>query len=153
MSGLEPRPGVQRLAPYQQGQSEIEGVAEPIKLSSNESSQGPSPHAIEAYLHVARQLNRYPDGAQTALREAIGEVHGLDPSRIICGNGSDELIQLMARAYVGTGHEALLSENGFVMSNIHCTAQGAAPTSPPDTCRGDVAARIQSCGPLGSHRS
>ena len=125
MSGPQARPGVMRLSPYQQGQSAIEGISNPIKLSSNESSQGPSPLAIEAYQQAASQLNRYPDGSQSALREAIGETYDLNPQRIICGNGSDELIQLMARAYVGDGQEALLSENGFVMSNIHCTAQGA----------------------------
>ena len=132
MSGPQPRPGVLRLAPYQQGQSTIEGVSEPIKLSSNESSQGPSPRAVDAYRAAAEQLNRYPDGSQRALREAIAEVHGLDPQRIICGNGSDELIQLMARAYVGEGHEALLSENGFVMSRIHCVAQGADVVVAPE---------------------
>jgi histidinol-phosphate aminotransferase len=132
MSGLQGRPGVLRLAPYVQGQSAIEGVSDPIKLSSNESSQGPSPLAIEAYQQAAGQLNRYPDGSQQALRNAIGEVQGLDPQRIVCGNGSDELIQLMARAYVGDGDEALLSENGFVMSNIHCTAQGAELVIAPE---------------------
>ncbi len=125
MSGLEARPGVLRLAPYTQGSSSLHGVSQPIKLSSNESSQGPSPLAIHAYMEAASALNRYPDGSQRALREAIGEMHGLDPDRIICGNGSDELIQLMVRGYVGYGHEALLSANGFVMSNIHCIAQGA----------------------------
>ena len=125
MSGPQARPGVMRLSPYQQGQSAIEGISNPIKLSSNESSQGPSPLAIEAYQQAASQLNRYPDGSQSALREAIGETYDLNPQRIICGNGSDELIQLMARAYVGDGQEALLSENGFIMSNMHCTAQGA----------------------------
>lgn len=132
MSGLQARPGVLRLAPYVQGQSAIAGVSNPIKLSSNESSQGPSPKAIAAYQEAAQHLNRYPDGSQSELRRAIGEVHNLDPERIICGNGSDELIQLMARAYVGDGHEALLSENGFVMSNIHCTAQGAELVIAPE---------------------
>ena len=79
-----------RLAPYQQGQSSIEGVSDPIKLSSNESSQGPSPMAIAAYQQAAAQLNRYPDGSQSELRTAIGETYGLDPQRIICGNGSGE---------------------------------------------------------------
>jgi histidinol-phosphate aminotransferase len=125
MSGPKARAGVMRLAPYVQGQSTLEGVSDPIKLSSNESSQGPSPSAIAAYQKAGETLNRYPDGSQSELRAAIGEVFGLDPQRIICGNGSDELIQLMARAYVGEGHEALLSENGFIMSNIHCIAQGA----------------------------
>jgi histidinol-phosphate aminotransferase len=132
VSGLQGRPGVLRLAPYVQGQSAIEGVSDPIKLSSNESSQGPSPGAIEAYRQAAGKLNRYPDGSQRELRDAIGETHGLDPQRIVCGNGSDELIQLMARAYVGDGDEALLSENGFVMSNIHCTAQGAELVIAPE---------------------
>jgi histidinol-phosphate aminotransferase len=132
MSAPEPRPGVLRLAPYVQGKSEIAGVEQPIKLSSNESSQGPSPQAIAAYQQAAGQLNRYPDGNQTALREAIGSVMGLDSGRIMCGNGSDELIQLMVRAYVGSGHQALLSENGFVMSNIHCVAQGAELVIAPE---------------------
>lgn len=132
MSALEPRPGVLRLAPYVQGQSTIEGVREPIKLSSNESSHGPSPHAVAAYRDAAGELNRYPDGSQRELREAIGEIHGLEPGRIICGNGSDELIQLMVRAYIGSGHEALLSANGFVMSNIHCIAQGAELVIAPE---------------------
>ncbi len=143
MSGLEPRPGVLRLAPYVQGQSEIAGVEEPIKLSSNESSQGPSPRAVEAYHAAANRLNRYPDGSQNELREAIGQAWGLDAGRILCGNGSDELIQLMARAYVGSGHEALLSENGFVMSNIHCTAQGAdLVIAPEKNYRVDVDAML-----------
>ena len=143
MSGLQPRPGVLRLAPYVQGQSAIEGVSKPIKLSSNESSQGPSLRAIEAYKEAAATLNRYADGSQWALREAIGEVHGLDPARIIGGNGSDELIQLMARAYVGEGDEALLSENGFVMSNIHCVAQGAdLVIAPEQDYRVDVDAML-----------
>ncbi len=132
MSALEPRASVLKLAPYQQGQSQIEGVSQPIKLSSNESSQGPSPKAVAAYQVCATELNRYPDGNQTALRGAIAEVHGLDANRIICGNGSDEMIMLMARAYVGSGHEALLSENGFVMSNVHCIAQGAEVVIAPE---------------------
>ncbi len=132
MSELQAVAGVLKLAPYVQGQSTIEGVASPIKLSSNESSHGPSPKALEAYRKASEQLNRYPDGSQTALRQAIGECFGLDPRRIICGNGSDELIQLMVRAYVSVGDEALLSENGFVMSNIHCVAQGAELVIAPE---------------------
>ncbi len=144
MSALEPRPGVARLAPYVQGKSTLEGVSEPIKLSSNESSQGPSPLAIEAYNNYTAQLNRYPDGNQWQLRRAIGEVHGLDPDRILCGNGSDELIQLMVRAYVGGDHQALVSENGFVMSNIHCISQGAELVIAPEkNHRVDVDAMLE----------
>ncbi|GAA6152226.1 histidinol-phosphate transaminase [Pseudoteredinibacter isoporae] len=132
MSKLSPAPGVAKLAPYKQGQSQIDGVENPIKLSSNESSHGPSPAALKAYEDVAKNLNRYPDGSQYELRKAIGETYQLDPNRIVCGNGSDELIQLMVRAYVRPGDEALLSENGFIMSNIHCVAQGAELVIAPE---------------------
>ena len=122
-----PVPGVAKLAPYEQGKSDIPGVVAPIKLSSNESSLGPSPAAVRAYRGAAEQLNRYPDGEQTALRHAIAEVHGLNPDQIICGNGSDELILLLMRTYLRPGDEALLSENGFEMCRIHCLAQGGRP--------------------------
>ncbi|MEX2961655.1 histidinol-phosphate transaminase [Microbulbifer sp. TYP-18] len=132
MSKLEPVSGVLKLAPYKQGQSQIDGVSNPIKLSSNESSHGPSPRALEAYQDAAATLNRYPDGSQYELRHAIAVVHNLDADKIICGNGSDELIQLMVRTYVRPGDQALLSENGFIMSNIHCVAQGAELVIAPE---------------------
>lgn len=132
MSKLQAVSGVQKLSPYVQGQSKIDGVANPIKLSSNESSHGPSPQAMKAYTQAGETLNRYPDGTQTVLRQAIGETLGLDPDMIMCGNGSDELIQLMVRAYINPGDEALLSENGFIMSNIHSLAQGAELVIAPE---------------------
>ncbi len=125
VTGLIPVSGVMKLSPYVQGESSIVGVEEPIKLSSNESPHGPSPLALKAYRKFATQLNRYPDGSQQELREAISSVYGLDAERIICGNGSDELILLVVRAYLRPGDEALMSENGFIMSNIHSIAQGA----------------------------
>lgn len=132
MTKLKAAPGVEKLTPYVQGRSSIDGVANPIKLSSNESSHGPSPAAIKAFQACEPDLNRYPDGSQYQLRKAIADVHGLDPDRLICGNGSDELIQLMVRAYVNPGDEALLSENGFIMTNIHCVAQGAELVIAPE---------------------
>ena len=107
-----------------QGQSAIPGVANPIKLSSNESAHGPSPAALEAYRLAAGQLHRYPDGSQSELRQAIGEVLGLDPGRIVCGNGSDEMILLMIRAHLQPGEDVILSENSFEMASIHSIAQG-----------------------------
>lgn len=121
-----------KLSPYVQGQSSIDGVENPIKLSSNESSHGPSPQALKAYQDFAPSLNRYPDGSQLTLREAISSVYGLDADRIMCGNGSEELILLMIRAYLRPGDEALLSENGFIMSNIHSIAQGAELVIAPE---------------------
>lgn len=127
-----PHAGVVRIAPYVPGQSRIEGRKDPIKLSSNESSFGPSPAAVTAFHDAAAQLNRYPDASQAALRTAIAEVHGLDAARIICGNGSDELIQMVIRAYAAAGDEVLLSENGFVMCEIHAHAQGATVVKAPE---------------------
>ena len=126
------RPGVAGLAPYAQGMSAIAGVAEPIKLSSNESPLGPSPRAIEAYHAAAAQLFRYPDGTQAALRTALAEVHGLERDRLVCGNGSDELIQLLIRAYLVPGDRVVLSQHSFIMARVHAIAQGAAVVTAPE---------------------
>ncbi|OZA56528.1 MAG: histidinol-phosphate transaminase, partial [Sphingomonadales bacterium 39-62-4] len=85
-----PRAGVLDIAAYVPGKSSAPGVAKVFKLSSNESPLGPSPKAIEAYREIAGHLQDYPDGAATDLREAIGRAYGLDPSRIVCGAGSDD---------------------------------------------------------------
>ena len=129
---LKPAPGLAKLRPYTQGKSELPGIENPIKLSSNESAHGPSAAALAAYRDAAGQLNRYPDGSQSELRRAIGEVHGLDPDRIVCGNGSDELILLMTRAYLQPGDEVLISENSFEMVSIHSVAQGGIPVVAPE---------------------
>src|SRR6476660_4022883 len=102
-----PRPGVMAIDPYVPGKSSAAGVAKVWKLSSNESPLGPSPRAVQAYGKVAAKLELYPDGTAGALREAIAGRYGLDPARIICGAGSDELLSLLAYAYLGQGDEAL----------------------------------------------
>ncbi len=131
--GLKPRPGISEIAaPYVQGVSDIWNVERPIKLSANESEFGPSPRAIAAFQAESQLLNRYPDGSQSRLREAIGKIHGLDPGRIVCGNGSDELIQLATRAYVGPGDEVIISECSFEMCRIHALAQGAKVIVAPE---------------------
>ncbi len=143
-AGLTAVPGVMKLSAYIQGESLIPGVENPIKLSSNESAHGPSSLALRAFRESAGELNRYPDGSQLALRQAIAGVHGLDVERIICGSGSEELILLAVRAYLAPGDEALLSENGFIMSNIHCTAQGARlRIAPEKSYRIDVDALLE----------
>ncbi len=128
-----PNPGVLKITPYVAGRSKIEGVEQPVKLSSNESSLGPSPAALQAYLDAAETLHRYPDGSQSALRDAIADVHGLNVDNIICGNGSDEIIQLITRAFVGQGEEVLMSEYGFLMCRIHALAHGADVVVAPET--------------------
>lgn len=131
--GLKPRPGILKIpAAYAQGQSELDSVREPVKLSANESEFGPSPRAVEAYRAESARLHRYPDGSQAALREALGEAYGIDAAQIVCGNGSDELILLLTRAYVGPGDEVLISECGFEMCRIHALAQGAEVVVAPE---------------------
>src|SRR5687767_2046755 len=96
----QPRPGVLAITAYVPGKSSAPGVERVFKLSSNETPLGPSPKAIEAYRAAAETLQDYPDGASTLLREAIGKAYGLDLDRLICGAGSDELLNLLAHAFV-----------------------------------------------------
>jgi len=131
--GPRPRPGVLDIAPYVPGTSALPGARPVIKLSSNETPFGPSPRAIEAYLAAAAHLSRYPDGSARALREAIAKLYGLDPNRIVCGAGSDELLNLLAAAYLGQGDEAIYSAHGFLVYKIAILARGATPVAAPET--------------------
>ena len=119
------RSEIKKIAPYVQGKSELAGTQKIIKLSSNESSFGPSPRAVAAYQDMASNLHRYPDGSQTALREAIAKANGLDVSKIICGNGSDEILDLIYRSYLTSEDEIILSRNHFVMCALYAQIQGA----------------------------
>jgi histidinol-phosphate aminotransferase len=129
----QPRPGVLDIAPYIPGKSSAPGVAKVFKLSSNETPLGPSPRAIAAYNEVGKHLEDYPDGAATALREAIGQTFGLDPARIVCGAGSDDLLNLIARAYLKDGDEAIHATHGFLVYPIATLAAGAKPVVAPET--------------------
>jgi histidinol-phosphate aminotransferase len=123
----QPRAGVLAIEAYVPGKSEAPGVARVFKLSSNETPLGPSPKAIAAYRGIADQLPDYPDGSASDLREAIGRAFGLDPARIVCGAGSDDLIALLARAYLGDGDEAIHTTHGFLMYPIATMGCGAKP--------------------------
>jgi histidinol-phosphate aminotransferase len=123
----QPRPEILAIDPYVPGRSRVPGRAKAHKLSSNESPLGPSPRAIEAVRALAGSLELYPDGASTALREAIGRRYGLDPSRIICGNGSDELLALLAHVFLHPGDEGLYSQYGFLTYPICIRAAGGVP--------------------------
>jgi histidinol-phosphate aminotransferase len=123
----QPRPGVLAIDPYVPGKSSATGVARVFKLSSNETPLGPSPHAIAAYREVAEHLQDYPDGASTALREAIGRAFGLEPERIVCGAGSDDLLNLIADAYLRDGDEAIHTTHSFLVYPIATLGSGATP--------------------------
>ena len=133
MSAPVVRPGILEIEAYVPGKSKLAGKKRVIKLSSNEGALGPSPLAVKAYRAAARTLDRYPDGGCTGLRAAIGRRHGLDPARIVCGAGSDELLYNLARAYAGPGDEILMTRHGFSMYPIVAHAVGAIPVAAPET--------------------
>ena len=126
------RPGIMDLKPYVAGESKIEGHGRVIKLSSNEGALGTSPHAVAALRAAAAQAARYPDGSAVALREAIGRRHGLDPARLVCGAGSDELISLLVRAYAGVGDEVLFPAHAFLMYRLYAQGAGVTPVAAPE---------------------
>src|SRR6185312_13794946 len=123
----QPRPGVLAIDAYVPGKSSAPGVDKVFKLSSNETPLGASPKAIAAYDAVGTHLEDYPDGSASDLREAIGKAFGLDPDRIVCGAGSDDLLNLIARAYLADGDEAIHTTHGFLVYPIATIGTGAKP--------------------------
>jgi histidinol-phosphate aminotransferase len=128
----QPQPGILDISPYIPGESEAPGSTKPIKLSSNETPLGPSPKAVAAYKAEAEHLALYPDGSATKLRNAIARHYGLNAERIVCGCGSDELINLIAHAYIGPGDEAVYSAHGFLMYKISTLSSGGKPVPVPE---------------------
>lgn len=126
-TGIAPQPGIMEIALYQGGKASLDGVADVVKLSSNENPYGPSPAAKAALVASAADLHLYPSTDHAALRTALGEMHGLDPARIVCGVGSDEIIHFLCQAYVGPGCEVIHTEHGFAMYRISTLAAGGTP--------------------------
>ncbi len=122
-----PKKGVMDIATYVPGKETVAGVERVFKLSSNETPHGPSRKAINALADISKHLELYPDGGSHLLREAIAEVHGLNPANILCGNGSDELLGLLCQAYLAPGDEGIFTEHGFLVYKIQITAAGASP--------------------------
>jgi histidinol-phosphate aminotransferase len=120
------------LAAYVPGRATIEGIENPVKLSSNESVFGASPAAIDAYRDSADELMRYPDAASNDLRDAIAEVYNLNPDKIMCGAGSDDLLTLLIHAYAGPGDEVIYSQYGFMVYPIQTQAVGATGIAVPN---------------------
>src|ERR687898_2893777 len=143
----EPRPSVMQIEAYVPGKSAASGVAKVHKLSSNETPLGPSPKAVEA-IRTGAHFELYPDGSATKLRQAIGARYGLDPGRIVCGSGSDELLSLVAHAYVGPGDEGVFTAHGFLVYRIAILAAGGTPIVAEErNHRADVNALLAAVGP------
>ena len=128
MTDPTPNPGILDIELYVGGRSAVPGVAKVYKLSSNESSLGPSPAATAALAEAAHDLQLYPDGNSRVLREAIGRVYGLDPARIVVGGeGSGPLLTLLANAYLAPGDEAIFGRHAFLLYEIATRANSACP--------------------------
>jgi len=132
MSSPVPKPGILDIAPYTPGKSGAGLTGRVFKLSANETPLGPSPKAIEAYKAAADHLEDYPEGSSRALRETIGRTYGLDPDRIICGAGSDELLNYLAHTYLGPGDEAIHTAHGFLVYPIATLSNGATNVIAPE---------------------
>jgi histidinol-phosphate aminotransferase len=117
---------------YEGGKSRIAGVSRVVKLSSNEAALGPSPKAVAAYAERATTLHRYPPGDSGGLRAAIAEVEGIDARQVVCGQGSDEILGLLCRAYAGPGDEVLHTAHAFAIYRIYALSVGATPVSVPE---------------------
>jgi histidinol-phosphate aminotransferase len=127
-----PRPGVMDIAPYVPGRSKATGGAKVYKLSSNETPLGPSPAAVAAYQGVSAKLEIYPDGSAAELRAAIADVYGVNAARVICGNGSDDILAMISHVFLGAGDEAIYSRHGFNVYPILIQAAGATPVVAPE---------------------
>lgn len=121
----EPQPGVLTIAPYVPGRAGTDDGQRAIKLSSNESPLGASPKAVAALAALGEQLADYPEGSSAALRQTLAKVHGLEAERIVIGAGSDEILHMLAQAYLGEGDETVISQFGFLVYPIVTAAAGA----------------------------
>ena len=132
MTGPTPKPWIMGIAPYIPGRSTTDDGRKVAKLSSNENPLGTSPAARAAFASAASRLERYPDASAAELRETLAAKHGLDPTRIIYGNGSDEVLHLAAGAFAGPGDEVIFVRYGFAVYEIAARRVGATPVVAPD---------------------
>lgn len=127
-----PKDWIMAIAPYVPGKSKADDGREVVKLSSNENPFGTAEPVREAFRSAADCLERYPDSANTELRDAIAAQHGLDPDRVICGTGSDEVLHLAAGTFCGAGDEIIFMRYGFSVYPIATRRVGAVPVEVAD---------------------
>lgn len=125
------KPYVEAIHAYVPGKSASEDGKPLVKLSANENPLGCSPKAMEA-LSAPQSPAAYPDSGSNALREAIGKVHGINPARVVCGTGSDELLNLAAQGFAGPGDEVMFSRFSFSVYDIAARRCGATPVEVAD---------------------
>ncbi|MDF1820561.1 MAG: histidinol-phosphate transaminase [Alcanivoracaceae bacterium] len=129
-------PGVQKLTPYQTGKPEDElqrelGLSRVVKLASNENPLGPGRAALHAARKALESMHRYPDGAGFYLKQALHETLGVAPTCITLGNGSNDVLELIARAFTLPGDEIVFSEHAFAVYPLATLACSAVPVAVP----------------------
>ena len=129
---LNPRDGILNIKPHMVAAPLSDGGRRTLNLASNESALGPSPKALAAAHAALDSIERYPEGGPSRLAEAIGTAFGLDPQRIVCGHGSDELLGRLARAYLDPGDELIHSAHGYLKFPNYAHAMSAKPVAAPD---------------------
>jgi histidinol-phosphate aminotransferase len=145
-SQITPQPGIMDIALYQSGASHVDGHTNILKLSSNENPLGPSEAAKDAFTRSVHDMHRYPSTDHAPLRQAIGATWGVDPERVICGVGSDEIIHFLCQCYAGPGDEVIHTVHGFAMYRISTLAAGATPVEVRENDRvTDVDAILAAC--------
>ncbi len=141
------------LVPYVPGKpmEELErelGVSNPIKLASNENPRGPSPKACAVLSEAIPTLNRYPDGSGHALRHAVADRCKVHPDQVLLGNGSDEIIGLVIKAFLSPGDDAIMADHTFVIYKLDVTsAQGHPVEVPLKEWRHDLPAMAEAVTP------
>ncbi|MCC6338030.1 MAG: aminotransferase class I/II-fold pyridoxal phosphate-dependent enzyme [Myxococcales bacterium] len=126
-----PHPGIERITPYSAGETTLPGFPRPALLSANESPLGPSPTAVAAARAALESAHLYPDAHTRALNEALAKRHGLDPAWVMCGTGSESLIEVLCRAFAGPGAEVVVPQFSFPMFAIYANAVGATVVTVP----------------------
>ncbi len=143
------QPGISDMAPYQPGKpvEELErelGLTDIIKLASNENPLGPSPkvqHSLAAHL---AELARYPDGSAYLVKNKLREFIGVAAERLTIGNGSNDVLELLARIYLAPGKESIVAEHSFVVYQLVTRSLGAAlKTIPARHYRQDLEATFK----------
>lgn len=148
LKGPQPHQYLECLIPYQNNKAKVDNEAGKIRLCYNEGAFGPSPKAMAAAHEAVARIHIYPDMGHACLRAALAARYKLDPARISCGAGSDDLIGLLARAYASKGDEVLYSEYGFTMFPVAAKIVGAIPvTAPEKDMRADVGALLKAVTP------
>ena len=118
---------ISKIKLYQGGLRAFPGVKNPVKLSSNETPLGPSPKAIRAFKSAQRELAIYPESSVSLLRQKIASRFGLDEEQLVCGAGSDDLLQLCARLALRPGDEGIHTQHGFSLYPTLIRAAGGVP--------------------------